>query len=65
LRGVFLRICVFGILKGLIPSGSRDGYEWEKYLNGMVTRTVVLSLAGGEKRKYVVCGDFTALGLEA
>jgi hypothetical protein len=58
-------ICVFGILKELIPLGSRDGYEWEIYVNGMVARTVVLSLAGAEKRKHVVNGNCTALGLEA
>jgi hypothetical protein len=41
-------ICVYGIMKELIPLGSRDGYEWEIYLNEKVTRNVVLSLAGAE-----------------
>jgi hypothetical protein len=55
-------ICVYGMMKGLIPLGSRDGYEWEIYLNGKVTRTVALSLAGAGKRKHVESRN--VLGLE-
>jgi hypothetical protein len=55
-------ICVYGMMKGLIPLGSRDGYEWEMYLNGKVTRNVVLSLAGEEKRKHVLTRKCTWTG---
>jgi hypothetical protein len=55
-------ICVYGIMKELIPLGSRDGYEWEIYLNGKVTRNVALSLAGAEKRKHIVSRKYTYTG---